>query len=226
MNKSKRLKDLVSKIEKKPYSVDEATKLVIESALEKFDASIELHIRLGIDPKQSDQNVRGTVSLPHGTGKEKRVAVFVADEKKKKEAKDAGADVIGGEELVEKIKETEKCDFEVAIAEPAMMKHVGKIGKVLGVKGLMPNPKTETVTDDIAKAVKEQKSGKTAFKMDASGNVHQVIGKKSFKPEQIKENLEIFVEAVKKVRPDGVKGEYIKKVSLSSTMGPGIVVNI
>jgi len=221
--RSKKYNELKKKIEAKIYSLDEALKLAKETSKTKFDASIEAHIRLGIDLSRSDQQVRGTLVLPNPIGKKIKVAAFVT-EGKINEVKKAGADIVGGEDLIKKIKETEKCDFDVAVAEPAMMRHLARIGKILGTKGLMPNPKTETVTLDPAKAVRELKAGKISFKADPSGIVHQVIGKASFDVKKLKENFIALLEAIKKARPSKIRGEYIKSITLCSTMGPGIKV--
>ncbi len=224
--KSKRFKEIKAKVDKsKAYSLDEAIKLVKETSTVKFDASVEVHIKLGIDPKKGDQIVRSTVTLPHGTGKTKKIAAFVTPENEK-EAKEAGADIIGGQDLIKKIKKDGQCDFEVAVAVPEIMKDLAVIAKTLGQKGLMPNPKSGTVTKDIKKAIEELKKGKTAFKNDDSGNVHLMVGKISFKEDQLKVNIQTFLEAVKKAKPEGLKGTYIRSVALSSSMGPGIKVSV
>lgn len=219
--RSKRYKELKDKVENKVYSFDEAIKLTKESSNTKFDAAVEVHINLGVDSEKGDQQVRGTVTLPHSTGKEIRVAAFV-EEANEKSVKEAGADIVGGENLVEEIKKTEKTDFDVAVAESSMMRHLGKIGKILGTKGLMPNPKTETVSDNPAKIVKELKSGKISFKADPSGVLHQMIGKVSLDDKDLKENFEALEEALKKAKPEKLKGEYIKSITICSSMGPGI----
>lgn len=221
--RSKRYKELKEKIENKHYSIDEALKTVKENSNTKFDASIEVHINLGIDSDKGDQQVRGTVTLPHSTGKEIRVAAFV-EEANEKAVKEAGADIVGGESLIEEIKKTEKTDFDVAVAEPSMMRHLAKIGKVLGTKGLMPNPKTDTVSPDPAKTVKELKSGKISFKADPAGVLHQMIGKVSLDEKDLKENYEVLLEAVNKAKPNKIKGEYIKSITVCSSMGPGVRV--
>ena len=208
----------------KTYSIEEAIELTKKTSKTKFDASVEMHFRLGIDPKKGDQQVRGAVSLPHGTGKTIKVAAFVTPENEK-EAKKAGADYVGGEELVEEIKKTEKTDFQIAVAEPAMMKNLAKIAKILGTRGLMPSPKNETVTLNPAKTVAELKKGKISFKNDGTGNLHTIIGKVSFSKEQLIENFNVLLTAIKKAKPSSSKGVYIKNISISSSMGSGVRVN-
>lgn len=209
----------------KLYPVAEAIKLSKELGKEKFDASIEAHLRLGINPKKGDQQIRSTVSLPHGTGKTVKIAAFVEDANQAA-AKKAGADTVGGDDLIAKIKKTEKTDFQVAVAEPSMMKKLGPIAKILGTRGLMPSPKNETVTPDPAKAIEELKKGKTSFKNDDTSNIHVVIGKKSFTDEKLIENFNTLIDTIKKVKPSSAKGNYIKNASISSSMGPGIKVEI
>jgi len=206
------------------YPIDEAIKLVKETAGVKFDAGVEIHARLGIDPKKGDQQIRSTVVLPHGTGKTKKVAAFVAPEKEK-EAKDAGADFIYGEEEIKKIKDTGKIEFEIAVTTPDMMPKLAAVAKVLGPKGLMPNPKTETVGPNVKKMIEELKKGKITFKNDDTANVHQLIGKVSFSETQLKENLIAFLEALKKAKPNSAKGVYMKNLVLCSTMGPAIKIS-
>ncbi|MDD5290860.1 MAG: 50S ribosomal protein L1 [Patescibacteria group bacterium] len=207
----------------KAYPAKEAIALTKKLSKTKFDASVEVHFRLGIDTKKGDQQIRSTVSLPHGTGKTVKVAAFVMPEKVK-EVKAAGADLAGGEELIAEIKKTEKTDFQVAVAEPAMMKNLAAIAKILGTRGLMPSPKNETVTPNPAKAVAELKKGKVSFRSDDTGNVHAVIGKVSFPEGELQENYNVFLEAVKKAKPTSSKGVYIKNIAISSSMGPGIKV--
>jgi len=209
----------------KVYGLSEAIGIVKGTSNTKFDATIEVHVRLGIDPKKGDQQVRATVTLPHGTGKTKRVAAFVATPENEKEAKAAGADLIGGEELVAEIAKTSKCDFDVAVATPDMMPKLAKIAKVLGPRGLMPSPKNDTVSKDIGQTVKEMKGGKVAFKNDDTANVHQAIGKASFTEDQLAVNFETFMDALRRVKPGSAKGTYIKSVTIASTMGPGIRVS-
>lgn len=205
------------------YSVEEAMDLLKKTANTKFVGSVEVHIRTGIDPKKTDQAIRGTIQLPHGTGKSKRVAAFVTDAKVS-EAKDAGAAVVGGEDLIKHIKDTEKTDFDIAVAEPAMMKNLASIAKVLGTRGLMPNPKIGTVSDNIAQMIKEIAGGKISFKNDDSGNVHQIIGKTSFSVEQLIENFKAFIGALDAAKPAAVKKSYLASITLNASMGPGIRV--
>lgn len=218
------MKELNAKVDpKKIYTLEEAIKLVKETSNVKFDASVEVHIRLGIDTKKSEQQIRTTVSLPHGTGKSKTVAAFVGSNDEKA-AKDAGADFVYGEEDIKKIKDTGKIEFEIAVATPEMMPKMAVAAKVLGPKGLMPNPKTDTVGKDIAKLITELKKGKAAFKNDDAGIVHQVIGKVSFDETKLKENYMALMEALKKAKPTTAKGIYIKNVFLTSSMGPSVKV--
>ncbi len=203
------------------YSVAEAVEIIKKVAYAKFDESLNIDIRLGVDSRHADQQVRGTVVLPHGTGKVIRVAVF-AEGDQLEEAKAAGAEVAGGADLVTRIKDENFLDFDVAIATPAMMREVGKIGKMLGPRGLMPNPKAGTVTMKVADAVKEAKAGKVEFRLDRTANIHNALGRVSFDAGQLVENAEAFLEAVKKAKPSASKGTYFRSVSLSSTMGPGL----
>ncbi len=221
MSHGKRYNNVKKSIDKTPKALDEALKLVVDNAKTKFDESVELHFRLGVDATKSDQMVRGTVSLPNGTGKSLKIAAFVTD-KNVKAAKDAGAEVVGGEDLIAEIEKTQKINFEVAVAEPAMMPKLAKIAKILGPKGLLPNPKNETVGPDVAKLVQGLKGGKAAFRMDEQGNIHQIIGKVSFGVEKLKENAESFIDAVNKVKPAATKGIYIKAKYVCSTMGPSV----
>lgn len=206
------------------YSPSEAMKLVVDTSKAKFDETIELAIRLGVDPRHADQQVRGAVVLPNGTGKVVRVLVFAKGDKVK-EAEAAGADYVGGEELVQKIQKENWFDFDVVVATPDMMGVVGRLGRVLGPKGLMPNPKSGTVTFDIAKALSEIKAGKVEYRVDKTSIIHVPIGKKSFGPEKLHENFKVLMEAVVKAKPASAKGQYLKSVVLSSTMGPGIKLN-
>jgi len=221
MKRGKKYSAVAEKVEKgKQYSIDEAISLISETKVAKFDESVEVHMKLGIDVKK-DQ-VRGTVVLPHGTGKTKKVLVVTSI--KEKEAKDAGADIVGGEELIEKIKNGKAGEFDVVVATPEMMPKLAQVAKVLGPKGLMPSPKTETVTDKVKEAVESLKKGKASFKNDNTGNVHQVIGKVSFDASKLKENLEAAIDAVEKAKPSGSKGVYVKSISICSTMGPAIKI--
>lgn len=218
----KKYVEAIQKVEKtKLYTKEEAIKLVKDTSTTKFDSSVEVALRLNLDTKKADQQLRGAIVLPHGTGKTKRVLVIAKGEQAKK-AKDAGADYVGDTDMLEKIEKENWFDFDVMIATPDMMPLLGKLGRVLGPKGLMPNPKTGTVTVDVAKAVSEVKAGRVEYRTDSFGNVHGIIGKVSFTEEQLLENLNAFVAAILKVKPATVKGDYIKNVSVTSTMGPGI----
>jgi large subunit ribosomal protein L1 len=210
-------------VEARPYTLVEAAAVLKKAHFVKFDETVELVVNLGVDPKHSDQMVRGTVVLPNGLGKSKRVLVIAGGEKVR-EAEEAGADFVGGEEMVQKIQEG-WTDFDAVIATPDMMKSAGKLGKVLGPRGLMPNPKTGTVTFEIAKAVKEVKAGKVEFRVDKAGIVHSAIGRISFEADKLAENAQALLGAVVKAKPAAAKGKYVKKVTLTSTMGPGILIN-
>jgi large subunit ribosomal protein L1 len=206
------------------YALEDGLRLARETARAKFDETLEMAIRLGVDPRQADQNVRGTVSLPHGMGKTVRVLAFAKGDKEK-EAQEAGADFVGSDELIKKITEG-WVDFDKAVATPDMMGAVGRIGKILGPRGLMPNPKTGTVTPDIGKAVKEIKAGKLEFRVDKAGIVHVPIGKASFGPEQLADNARSVLSAILRAKPASAKGNYVRGVTISSTMGPGIKVDL
>ena len=224
MSLTKKRKVAVTKVDKnKIYSLKEAASLVKEINCTKFDSSVDLHIRLGVDPKKADQQVRGTVSLPHGTGKTKKVLVLCTPDKEAA-AKEAGADYVGLDEFIQKI-ESGWVDIDVIIATPAVMPKIGKLGKVLGPRNLMPNPKTGTVTNDVAAAVNEVKGGKIAFKVDKAGIVHASIGRISFAPEKISENSTELINAILKLKPSASKGTYLKAVSMASTMSPGITLD-
>ena len=207
----------------KSYDLGEAVKIAIDTAKAKFDETIELHVRLGVDPRQADQQVRGVLVLPNGTGKTKRVLV-VAKGDKADAATAAGADFVGAEEVIQRIQKDNWFDFDVMITTPDMMGVVGRIGRILGPKGLMPNPKSGTVTMDVAKAVKEVKAGKVEYRLDKTAIIHVPIGKKSFGPEKIVENFNALMDAIVKAKPAAAKGQYIKSVTLTATMGPGVRV--
>lgn len=204
------------------YELDEAVKLVKQNANAKFDETVEVAINLGVDPRHADQMVRGTVTLPHGTGKSMRVAVFAKDAKAQ-EAKDAGADIVGAEDLMQQI-QGGQIDFDRCVATPDMMAIVGRLGKILGPKGLMPNPKLGTVTTDVAAAVQAAKAGQIEFRVEKQGIIHAGVGKASFSEEQLKENIAAFIDAISRAKPTGAKGTYMLKVAVSSTMGPGVRV--
>jgi large subunit ribosomal protein L1 len=210
-------------VPERPFSLDEAIPLVQKVKYAKFDETVEMAFRLGVDPKHADQMVRGTVVLPHGLGKTKRVLAIARGEKQK-EAQDAGADVVGGEEMVEKI-QGGWMDFDAVVATPDMMKSVGRLGKVLGPRGLMPNPKTGTVTFDVGKAVREIKAGKVEFRVDKTGIVHVPVGKTSFPTDRLLENAQALVDSIIKAKPSAAKGRYMKSVTVSSTMGPGVRID-
>ena len=221
---SKRMKTVRGKVDRsKSYPVDDALRLVKETAVAKFDESVDVAVNLGIDAKKSDQTVRGSVVLPSGTGKNVRVAVFAQGDKVKL-AKDAGADIIGFEDLAAKIKEG-FMDFDVVIASPDAMKVVGQLGQILGPRGLMPNPKVGTVSADVAQAVRNAKAGQVQYRTDKAGIVQCTIGRASFTPEQLKTNLAALIDALTKAKPQGIKGLYFKKISVSSTMGAGVRVD-
>ncbi len=209
----------------KIYSIEEALEVVKKLTKTKFDSSVEVHFRLGINTKKGDQQVRGAVSLPNGTGKTVKVAAFVSSENEAA-VKAAGADFVGGEELIAEIKKTEKTDFQVAIAEPALMKNLAVIAKILGTRGLMPSPKNDTVTTNPAKTVQELKKGKISFKNDDTANVHTVIGKVSFETKKLIENYQTLLETIKKAKPASSKGTFIKNVSISSSMSAGVKVSL
>ncbi|HZD39609.1 MAG TPA: 50S ribosomal protein L1 [Terriglobales bacterium] len=206
------------------YLLEDGLRLAKETARAKFDETVEMAVRLGVDPRQADQNVRGTVSLPHGMGKTVRVLAFTKGEKEK-EAHEAGADFVGSEDLIKKISEG-WFDFDKAVATPDMMAAVGRIGKILGPRGLMPNPRTGTVTMDIGKAVKEIKAGKLEFRVDKAGNVHVPVGKASFSPEKLTDNAKAVLTSILRAKPASAKGNYIRAVTVATTMGPGIKIDL
>ncbi|MDO8885952.1 MAG: 50S ribosomal protein L1 [Candidatus Oleimmundimicrobium sp.] len=224
MKRSRRYKEIIKKIDlENLYSPFKAIKLIKENAKAKFDETIEVHFNLGVDPRKADQQVRGTVVLPNGTGKQVKVAVFAQGEKVK-EAEEAGADFVGGADLVEKVKGG-WLDFDVAVATPDIMSSVGKLGKILGAKGLMPNPKSGTVTFDVGKAVKDIKAGKVEYRVDKIGNLHLIIGKASFSEKDLVENYSTLLNEIIRAKPASAKGKYIKGITIASTMGPGVRVD-
>ena len=224
MKKGKFLIDAYKKINDKSFNIDEAVQFFVDSKRDKFDETIEISLNLGVDPRHADQMVRGVISLPHGTGKKMRVAVFARDEKAE-EAKLAGADIVGAEDLAEDMQKG-NLDYDRIIATPDLMGVVGRIGKVLGPKGLMPNPKLGTVTADVKVAVQAAKSGQVQYRAEKTGIIQAGVGKVSFGSEKLIENVKSFIDAVQRARPSGAKGTFIKKVSLSSTMGAGLIINI
>ena len=221
----KKYENAAKKIDRqKRYTLEEALKLVVENKVAKFDETVELAVRLNVDPRQADQNVRGTVVLPNGTGKVSRVLVLAKGEKEK-EARDAGADFVGSDDLIKKIQEENWLDFDRVIATPDVMGAVGRIGKILGPRGLMPNPRVGTVTFDVAKAVQEVKAGKVDYRVDKAGVVHARIGKSSFGETKLAENAHALLGAIIRSKPASAKGNYIKSVAIASTMGPGVKVD-
>ncbi len=224
--RSKKYQEAFSKVEKnKVYTKEEAVKLVKETSITSFDSSIEVAMRLNLDTKKADQQLRGAIVLPKGTGKEVKVLVIAKGDQAKL-AKEAGADFVGDTDLLEKIEKENWFDFDTMIATPEMMPLLGRLGRVLGPKGLMPNPKTGTVTMDVAKAVSDAKAGRVEYRTDSFGNIHGIIGKSSFSEEDLIENLNAFVAQILKIKPSTVKGDYVKNISISSTMGPGIKIQI
>lgn len=224
MAHSKRFTSLKANVEKKLYKPEEALALAKQTATTKFDSTIEVHVNLGIDIKKGDQQVRATIIFPHSIGKSKKVIAFVSGDKEK-DARDAGAEIVGGEELIAEIAQSGKMDFDVAVATPDMMAKMSKIAKLLGPAGLMPNPKTDTVSTNVKKMVEDIKKGKVAFKNDQTANLHQAIGKASLDAGKLLENFQTLLEAVKKVKPASSKGVFLKSVTITSTMGPGIKVD-
>lgn len=214
-----------AQVQPRDYTLEEAIPLVQKVKFAKFDETVELHMRLGVDPKHADQMVRGTIVLPNGLGKSKKVLVLAVGEKQR-EAQEAGADYVGGEELVTKIQTENWIDYDAVIATPDMMRSVGKLGKVLGPRGLMPNPKTGTVTTDVAQAVKEVKAGKVEFRVDKTGVIHCPVGKVSFGSDKLVENASTLIQAVIKAKPAAAKGKYVKSATVCSTMGPGVSLDM
>ena len=226
MKKGKKYLEALNKVDKsKLYTLDEAVKLVKETSVSKFDSSVEIAVRLNLDTRKSDQQLRGAIVLPSGTGKEKKVLVIAKGDNAKL-AREAGANFVGDTDMLEKIEKENWLDFDVMIATPDMMPLLGKLGKVLGPKGLMPNPKTGTVTTDVKKAVNDVKKGRVEYKTDSYGNVHALVGKVSFTEDQLKENIKAFMNIIIKSKPSVVKGVYVKNISLSTTMGPGIKLDV
>jgi large subunit ribosomal protein L1 len=220
MKRSKRYQTAFEKMQDKQYALEEAVALLKETATTKFDASVDVAIRLSVDPKKADQMIRGTVTMPHGTGKTVRVLVL-CKAPKDKEAKEAGADMVGLEEYIEKI-ESGWSEVDAIVATPDVMKDVGKLGRFLGRKGLMPNPKAGTVTFEVAEAVKQLKAGRIEFRVDRHGNVHATVGKASFESNQLVDNIKTLIDQILRMRPPTLKGQYVRNISISSTMGPGI----
>jgi large subunit ribosomal protein L1 len=214
-----------AQVERRPYPLNEAVPLVQKVKFAKFDETVELHVRLGVDPKHADQMVRGTIVLPNGLGKSKKVLVIASGDKQR-EARDAGADLVGGDDMVAKIQTENWTDFDAVIATPDMMRAVGRLGKVLGPRGLMPNPKTGTVTVDVAQAVKEIKAGKVEFRVDKTGVIHCPVGKISFTSDKLLENASSLLQAVVKAKPAAAKGKYVRSVTICSTMGPGVPLDV
>src|SRR5881398_2980922 len=220
----KQFQSAAKQVEAREYALEEAVPLIKKIKFAKFDETVEVHMRLGVDPKHADQMVRGTVVMPNGLGKSKKVLV-IAGSDKQKEAEEAGADFVGGEDMVTKIQSENWTDFDAMIATPDMMRSVGKLGKILGPRGLMPNPKTGTVTVDVARAVKEIKAGKVEFRVDKTGIIHAPVGKISFASDKLVANTHALVDSVVRAKPPAAKGKYLKSVTVSSTMGPGVAID-
>jgi large subunit ribosomal protein L1 len=221
----KKYEAAAKQVERKPYSLADAVTLVQKIKFTKFDETVEVHMRLGVDPKHADQMVRGTVVLPNGLGKSKRVLVIASGDKIR-EAQEAGADFVGGEEMVTRIQSENWIDYDAVIATPDMMRSVGRLGKVLGPRGLMPNPKTGTVTTDVANAIQEIKAGKVEFRVDKTGVIHAPVGKVSFENRKLLDNANSLIQAVIKAKPSAAKGKYVKSATLCSTMGPGVQLDV
>jgi large subunit ribosomal protein L1 len=224
-SQGKKYRSAAQQVERRPYPLEQAVPLVQKVKFAKFDETVELHMRLGVDPKHADQMVRGTVVLPNGLGKSKRVLVIASGDKQR-EAQEAGADLVGGEDMVAKIQKESWTDFDAMIATPDMMRSVGKLGKILGPRGLMPNPKTGTVTMDVARAVNEIKAGKVEFRVDKTGVLHVPVGKVSFQQTKLFENAQALIQAVLKAKPVAAKGKYVKSATMCSTMGPGVALDV
>ena len=223
--RGKHYRSAAQQVQPRPYALEEAVPLVQKVKYAKFDETVEVHLRLGVDPKHADQMVRGTVVLPNGLGKSKKVLVIASGEKQN-EAKEAGADIVGGDDMVQKIQSENWTDFDAVIATPDMMRSVGKLGKILGPRGLMPNPKTGTVTMNVSQAVKEIKAGKVEFRVDKSGIIHAPVGKMSFATDKLLENASSLIQAVIKAKPAVAKGKYVKTATICSTMGPGVTLDV
>ena len=221
----KKYEAAAKQVEHKPYSLADAVTLVQKIKFTKFDETVEVHMRLGVDPKHADQMVRGTVVLPNGLGKSKRVLVIASGDKMR-EAQDAGADFVGGEEMVTRIQNENWIDYDAVIATPDMMRSVGRLGKVLGPRGLMPNPKTGTVTTDVVNAINEIKAGKVEFRVDKTGVIHAPVGKVSFESKKLLDNANSLIQAVIKAKPSAAKGKYVKSATICSTMGPGVHLDV
>lgn len=225
MATGKKFEAAAKQVENRPYALPEAVTLIQKIKFAKFDETVEVHMRLGVDPKHADQMVRGTVVLPNGLGKSKKVLVIASGDKQR-EAQEAGADLVGGEDMVTKIQTESWTDFDAVIATPDMMRSVGKLGKILGPRGLMPNPKTGTVTTDVAQAVKEIKAGKVEFRVDKTGVIHAPVGKIGFAQDKLLANADSLIQAVIKAKPSAAKGKYVKSVTICSTMGPGVPLDV
>jgi large subunit ribosomal protein L1 len=221
----KKYRSAVEQMERRPYPLEEAVPLVQRLKFAKFDETVELHMRLGVDPKHADQMVRGTIVLPNGLGKSKRVLVIASGEKQR-EAGEAGADFVGGEDMVAKIQQEGWTDFDAVVATPDMMRSVGRLGKILGPRGLMPNPKTGTVTMDVGRAVREVKAGKVEFRVDKTGVLHVPVGKVSFDQDKLLENAQTLIQAVLRAKPAAAKGKYVRSATICSTMGPGVSLDV
>ncbi|HZU24239.1 MAG TPA: 50S ribosomal protein L1 [Bryobacteraceae bacterium] len=226
MPKSGKKFDAAAKqVEARPYSLQEAIPLVQKIKFAKFDETVEVHMRLGVDPKHADQQVRGTIVLPNGLGKSKKVLVIASGDKQR-EAQEAGADIVGGDDVVQRIQAENWTDFDAVVATPDMMRSVGRLGKILGPRGLMPNPKTGTVTTDVTNAVREIKAGKVEFRVDKTGVIHAPVGKVSFSTDKLFENANTLIQAVVRAKPSAAKGKYVKSVTVCSTMGPGVPLDV
>lgn len=224
-SQGKKYRSAAQQVERRPYPLEDAVPLVQKVKFAKFDETVELHMRLGVDPKHADQMVRGTVVLPNGLGKSKRVLVIASGEKQR-EAEQAGADFVGGEDMVTKIQQESWTDFDAVVATPDMMRSVGKLGKILGPRGLMPNPKTGTVTMDVERAVREVKAGKVEFRVDKTGVLHVPVGRVSFQGDKLLENAQTLIQAVLRAKPAAAKGKYVRSATICSTMGPGVSLDV